>query len=216
MDHGVTQGIPAATQALEARTSQLTAQGEHVILVFGVFVEFDGQIGPWLNARIDRAAECAWDDTAADVLVSGAAVQNRHVEAHAMATGLVARGIEMRRILIEPFAETTVDNVAFGGFQLRATNRPQLRKLTVVAEPYHAMRALRIAPCWAMMQPGPIIELRLAAAERIGASLEFASMYATIQGEDRHRTPMLARLSVVALNELERLVQENRRVAAAW
>lgn len=94
MARGVTQGIPAATQALEARTSQLTAQGEHVILVFGVPVDFDGQIGPWPSARIDRAAQVAWDDTAADALVSGAAVQNRHVEAHAMATGLVAPALK--------------------------------------------------------------------------------------------------------------------------
>lgn len=137
-----------------------------VVVVLGTPVSPDGTLGENLTARVRRAAALAESWPNALLMVSGAAVQNRFVEAEAMAAGLVAGGIDPRRIVLEPHARLTLENAAY---TLRLIEvHPALRGapvvLTVVTEPFHAIRALRaFVGASALFHSPPL--LRLAAAE---------------------------------------------------
>lgn len=189
-----------------------THRPSHLIIVLGVPVEPNGRIGLALQTRIDRAIMEAQADPAAFIVVTGAAVQNRWMEAQAMHAGLVSAGVDPTRIWVEGRATTTTDNAA-QVWQLvtdQIVPRCQLTfdRVTVVAEPYHAMRALRIfAAVLGPEVPQPL--LRLAAANRLPP-------VGLVRRDPRlaqDRTPLEQGQFLAVLS---RCIEEKRRMMHGW
>lgn len=79
--------------------------------VFGYFLNEDGSMPAKLEERLQLTAELAQAHPQAQVLLSGGAVQNEHVEAIAMKQFLVAAGIQKERLVCLTRAKDTVGNV---------------------------------------------------------------------------------------------------------
>lgn len=143
-----TSDLPTAIDAFQNHPATFRgAHQRHAIVVLGVPLLRDGTPSESLMARVRRAAEMAQIHPSAFVVVTGGAAANEFVEAQGMAQELIILGVESRRILLEPFARTTLDNAAFTfrlleGLWPHAGRQPV--KLTLVSEPYHAVRALRL------------------------------------------------------------------------
>lgn len=84
-----------------------------VALVPGCPTEADGTLSECQWRRVAWAQHLYAIGAADHLLVSGAAVHNRYVEADAMKLGLVALGVPADRVLTEPQALHTDQNVAF-------------------------------------------------------------------------------------------------------
>lgn len=186
----------------------------HLIVVLGVPVDLDGHIGAGLKARIDRAVYEAQQDPQATLLVSGAAVSpfaraNGWVEAYAMKLGLVAAGVDPSHIMVEPNALSTMHNAAFGWQLVRESHlfeqgRP-VDEVTLVAEPYHAVRALRIFAAVLQQEPSPPL-LHFAAAQAL-------QPHATRHRPERHM-PSLTDAGFLAA--LDRCIEEKFKISRGW
>ena len=148
--------LPAALQALATPTPerlQAASQRLHIIVVLGVPNALDGSLSRWQAARVEQALAAANADAKSLLIVSGGPTgaggiprAPRYVEADTMADALFGAGIAPGRLFVERRALTTVDNAAFvadiWNNELGGTAR--LGQLTIVAEPFHGVRALRI------------------------------------------------------------------------
>jgi hypothetical protein len=206
-----TTGLDVALDALSPEpASSHDARVSHAIVVLGVPVAADGSLSEGLRLRIHRAAQAARQDPAALVLVTGGAVANNHGEAETMARTLTTMGIDPRRIYIEPHARTTLDNAAFCCHLLerlwpRAPERPL--HLTIVAEPYHAVRALRLFAA-AQITYGLEGTLHLAASPHGPTPARMAHDSTVYVGNMPLPGDFQARLS--------RCIEEKRRIACGW
>jgi len=179
----------------------------HVIVVLSVPTNSDGTPTSGLEARVNRAAALARADPSALVVVSGAAVATAFSEAEIMARMLVGRGVDPMSILIERYATTTLDNAAYSTALLQThlpNNATAVEQLTLVSEPYHAPRSLRIfAAACALAKWTP--RLRLAASERMPYPVTGSAAYPRPRpGAPPWEAALL------------RCLEEKRRLAAGW
>jgi uncharacterized SAM-binding protein YcdF (DUF218 family) len=155
-----------------------------------------------MRACSDRGAEAAAQDRHAVLVVTGAGVANMFAEAEVMRRGLIAAGVDARRIVLEPRARTTVDNAAQVAQLLDLGVRPlgfRPSRVTLVVEPFHAVRSLRLfSALWFADAHPP--ELRLAVAR---------SVKPRTSGSLR---PFLRRPHP----ELERCIEEKRKMMLSW
>lgn len=173
---------------------------------------------------------------------------NIHGEAEAMAREFVRLGIEEGRIWVEANARTTLDNAAFTTCLLeriwppfqpgnrgqhqendpqrdsvdsRLTSNPSIH-LTIVSEPYHAIRSLRhfaAALTLSELQAQGQVVLHAGISEMGNAPIP-AMSHNPNRGRGRARDGSIwiggLRLRGEVRAKLERCLEEKRRIACGW
>lgn len=112
------------------------------IVVLGA-AQYDGRPSPQLAARLDHALDL-WNAGVAPVVMvtGGNQPGDRFTEAEASAAYLVERGVPAEAIMGEDEGHTTYESLEAAADQLLAADR---RRVVVVTDPYHALRARLIA-----------------------------------------------------------------------
>jgi uncharacterized SAM-binding protein YcdF (DUF218 family) len=245
-------GLETAIAALTDHpipTSSQESPVRHAVVVLGVPVLVDGSLSEGLQLRIARAATVAQQHPTAVIIVTGGAVANIHGEAEAMARELVRLGIEEDRIWVESNARTTLDNAAFttcllermwppfqpGNRGQHQQNDPQRDSddnpsltldptihLTIVSEPYHAIRSLRhfaAALTLSDLQAHGQVMLHAGISELGNAPIP-AMFHNPNRGRGRARDGSIwiggLRLRGEVRARLERCLEEKRRIACGW
>ncbi|KAG7562018.1 hypothetical protein FFLO_02573 [Filobasidium floriforme] len=243
-----TAGLETAIAALTDHPIPTTSQASplrHAIIVLGVPVLADGSLSDGLQLRTARAAQVAQQHPAAVIIVTGGAVANIHGEAEAMARDLIRLGIEEGRIWVEGNARTTLDNAAFTTCLLERiwppfqpgnrgqhqendsqrdsvdshlTSNPSVH-LTIVSEPYHAIRSLRhfaAALTLSELQAQGQVVLHAGISEMGNAPIP-AMFHNPNRGRGRARDGSIwiggLRLRGEVRARLERCLEEKRRIA---
>lgn len=106
--------------------------------MFGAAVGRDGAASPALAARCAAAARLAQADPAARLLVTGGVGRFGPAEAVLMRAGLEAAGIAPDRIVEEPTARDTVENVLAAAALLRG----RASRVLAVSHRYHLPRCV--------------------------------------------------------------------------
>jgi uncharacterized SAM-binding protein YcdF (DUF218 family) len=247
-----TAGLETAIAALADHpipTSSRDVPHRHAVVVLGVPVLADGSLSVGLELRTARAARVAQQHPKAIIIVTGGAVANIHGEAEAMARELVRLGIEEGRIWVEGNARTTLDNAAFttcllermwppfqpGNRGQHQENDPQRDSddnpsltldptihLTIVSEPYHAIRSLRhfaAALTLSDLQAHGQVMLHAGISELGNAPIP-AMFHNPNRGRGRARDGSIwiggLRLRGEVRARLERCLEEKRRIACGW
>jgi uncharacterized SAM-binding protein YcdF (DUF218 family) len=245
-------GLETAIAALTDHpipTSSQESPVRHAVVVLGVPVLVDGSLSEGLQLRIARAATVAQQHPTAVIIVTGGAVANIHGEAEAMARELVRLGIEEDRIWVESNARTTLDNAAFttcllermwppfqpGNRGQHQQNDPQRDSddnpsltldptihLTIVSEPYHAIRSLRhfaAALTLSELQTQGQVMLHAGISETGNAPIPAMYHYPNRRrGRARDGSIWIGglRLRGEVRARLERCLEEKRRIACGW
>jgi hypothetical protein len=105
------------------------------VIVPGCPSEDDGSLSPCQMSRAAWAAILWQRGVATHFITSGAAVHTRYVEAEAIAAGMTALGVPADRILIEPNALHTDENMYFS---LRIARARGFHTLAVASQKGHA------------------------------------------------------------------------------
>ena len=243
-----TAGLETAIAALTDHpipTSSQESPPRHAIVVLGVPVLADGSLSEGLRLRTARAVRVAQQHPEAVIIVTGGAVANIHGEAEAMARELVRLGIGEGRIWVEGNARTTLDNAAFTTRLLesiwppfqpgnrgqhqerpdsddpRLTSNPSIH-LTIVSEPYHAIRSLRhfaAALTLSELQAHGQVVLHAGISEMGNAPIP-AMFHNPSRGRGGARDGLIwiggLRLRGEVRARLERCLEEKRRIACGW
>lgn len=185
----------------------------HIIIILGVHANPDGTPSAAMQARIDRGYHEALRDPQAKIVVSGAGVGNTHIEAEVMARELLKKGIDETRLIVEPRAQNTISNAIRIWLLLPTviSDPARIRRMTVVTEPYHLVRALRIFS-QLLSQVLPRTILRASPSEPLLAP---PSRRAGYKLNTAHRA-ILRLLDRKAVTELCRNVEEKWRIAYGW
>lgn len=118
-------------------------EGLDYLMILGARVESDGSPSKALKRRIDAAAEYLLQnpETIA-VATGGMGTDEVMAEAECIRNGLVERGIEETRILVEDQSATTAENMAFSMQLMECSSETTVG---IVSNNYHIFRALRLA-----------------------------------------------------------------------
>lgn len=108
------------------------------IIVLGNPADSDGNPGPTQLARVTEAVHEYERGIAPRLIVTGAAVANRFVEARVMARTAEAQGVPPAAVFLEPNARDTVQNACFA---VRMMRQHGWTSAEVVSSPYHLPRA---------------------------------------------------------------------------
>lgn len=137
-------GLPDLTKGIEAPSCLATKHD--VIVVLGCPTGDDGTPSECQTARVEvamRAMRAGLGDT---FIVTGGAVQNAYVEAETLRDMLVARGVAADRVVVEPKAEHTDENLYWSSEIMKA--RGWQRAVVVSDDARHlVMTALCDANC---------------------------------------------------------------------
>jgi hypothetical protein len=95
-------------------------QAHDVLIVLGCPSNPDGSASPCQTKRADIAANLFANGHARNFIVTGAAVHNAFVEADALAALLIARGVAQERIVREPHAMHTDENIYYSSRLMQA------------------------------------------------------------------------------------------------
>jgi hypothetical protein len=187
--------------------------GTHIIVVLGVPAKADGRPSEGMRARIEQGYREALRDPKAKILVTGSAVGNSHVEAEVMARGLLDKGIDKKRIIIEPQALITLSNASRGWLLLQKAlpKAPPISRMVVVAEPFHAARSLRIFSALLKLV-SPQTKLRGSMSERVLALPSPRNRFISIKAQ----TSLQSLISKEEMAELSRNIEEKWKIAHGW
>ncbi len=213
-----TAELGAAVDVLQSKPSRPTTRpARRAIVVLGVPTRPNGAPSVGLTARVHRAAQAAHADPSALVVVSGGAVANRYSEADCMRAELIRAGVAPRRVLVEPHARTTLDNAAYTFLLLQSVWPDFMRapsELTVVAEPFHLMRSLRLFAAAKEVFKVPA-SLRLAASLP-GQSAALQPKIGSIRVGDVEVRVSARLLTGEPLARVQRCIEEKRRILCGW
>jgi SanA protein len=109
------------------------------ILVLGAYVTPDGTVSPMLNDRLTVAQEIYQSGKAKKVIVSGDHGRKDYDEVNAMKKFLMERGISDQDIFMDHAGFSTYESL------YRARDIFQTKKLIIVTQEYHLLRAVFIA-----------------------------------------------------------------------
>ncbi|MDR3600788.1 MAG: ElyC/SanA/YdcF family protein [Desulfosporosinus sp.] len=109
------------------------------ILVLGAYVTPDGTVSPMLNDRLIVAQELYQKGKAEKLIVSGDHGRKDYDEVNAMKKFLMARGISDQDIFMDHAGFSTYESL------YRARDIFQVKKVIIVTQEYHLMRAVFIA-----------------------------------------------------------------------
>jgi uncharacterized SAM-binding protein YcdF (DUF218 family) len=149
-----------------------------IIVVLGCRVEADGTPSPALLRRAAWARAAFEADVGDTIVASGGRPWHGHVEADAVSTYLVARGVPREHILRELASLTTAENAFFTAEIMRSLGA---RRAVVVTCSWHMPRALRCfravgiqaTPLHAPAPPsGPLRAIRRAIREALSDRLD--------------------------------------------
>lgn len=126
--------LPASPWAPWVSAPECVEAPHDVILVLGCPSDADGSSSPCQEARIDKALLFAAGGYSDRFIVSGGAVANDHVEAHALRDLLVAEGVPLANIEVEPVARHTDENLYYSGLVMAAKGWDTA---LVISEPEH-------------------------------------------------------------------------------
>ncbi len=112
-----------------------------VILVLGNSPNPKGVPNPLLKSRLDKAIEIYKSGISELVIVSGASVTDKHIEAEVMAKYLQENNIPKEHIVVEPKAKNTIENIMYAA---QIMNNKNLKSVLVVTSSAHAYRAEQI------------------------------------------------------------------------
>ena len=113
------------------------AAADRALVVFGSSVRPDGKPSPSLLRRLQRTLIEARRDRSATIVVSGGTAAGR-AEGPFMARWLTERGVDRRRLRIEPRARHTGENA---DLSVPLIKRAGADRVTVITERFHARRA---------------------------------------------------------------------------
>ena len=125
--------------------SDAFASGEHTVdavVVLGA-AQYDGRPSPQLRARLDHALRLWQRGAARFVVVTGGKQQgDRFTEAESGREYLVAAGVPIESIIVEPRGTSTFESLEW----LRdAGDSTGVSSIAVVSDPYHVLRATLVA-----------------------------------------------------------------------
>jgi len=126
------------------RSEAFATSGQSVdaIVVLGA-AQYDGRPSPQLRARLDHALRL-WQRGAAPVVVvtGGKQSGDRFTEAEAGREYLVAGGVPIESIVVEPRGSSTFESLQL----LRdGAIAPTIERVAIVSDPYHVLRASLVA-----------------------------------------------------------------------
>ncbi len=113
-----------------------------VIVVLGYPADADGSPNPLMRRRVDKGIELFQQGYAPRILFSGAAVQNKFVEAEVMAAYARDLGLPTEAVLLDKQAKNTYEN-AWYSWSIMSNHG--WNKALVVTTPYHTQR---VASCF--------------------------------------------------------------------
>lgn len=150
----VAWAVIARVTAPHANTSK---QSFDAILILGTPADSDGNPTPELLDRITEGVREYERGVAPRLIVSGAAAHNRFVEAEVMARVAQSQGVPASRVILEPKAMDTIQNLCYAS---RIMREHQWRSVEVISAASHLPRAAMILE----RLPGPELEWRMHAA----------------------------------------------------
>jgi hypothetical protein len=103
-----------------AEADRCVAGAHDAIIVLGCPSRPDGSPADCQITRADLAASLFRAGLGRQLITTGGAVQNRHVEAEALRDLLVARGVPAAAVLLEPRAEHTDENIYYSSLLMEA------------------------------------------------------------------------------------------------
>lgn len=110
----------------------------NILVVLGYPADADGQPSPILKARLDKAIELFNNKIAEKLILTGAAVENSHVESQVMAEYCKRNGVPDKDILIESDAKNTYENAKM---VFNIMKKEGYQHAIVVTSSFHTMRA---------------------------------------------------------------------------
>lgn len=116
-------------------------QKADVIIVLGSPALDNGMPGAIQKSRVKKGVELYHKGCAPVVIFTGAAVQNRFVEARVMADQAGRLGLPESALLLEPQATNTIEN---GRYSAQLMSERGWHKALVVTTPYHTRRATTV------------------------------------------------------------------------
>lgn len=111
---------------------------ENILIVLGYPADENGNPGPILKTRLDKAIELYKNGVAGKIIVTGAAVDNEFVESEVMAVYLVRNGILHEDIFVESSARNTYENALMVS---RIMQQKGYIHAVVVTSSFHRLRA---------------------------------------------------------------------------
>lgn len=138
-------GLIAACVAGACIAGSFNAHGEpdlDYVIVLGAQVKPNGEPSPVLRYRLDAAADYLAKNPRTRCIVTGGQGFNEPTtEAFAMASYLVNRGVSAERIILEPEARNTQQNIAFSK---QLMDSPDAR-VGIVTNDFHVFRGVALA-----------------------------------------------------------------------
>ena len=123
--------------------------GMDYLVILGAKVEADGSPSKALQKRINAAAEYLLENPQTIAIASGGqGADEPMAEAVCIWNGLVGRGIDSDRIIMESVSTTTAENMAFSGNLMREGS-----SVGIVTNNYHVYRAVLLAKHAGMEKP---------------------------------------------------------------
>lgn len=110
------------------------------VLVLGYPTQADGSVSDVARFRVEAGVELYRQQSCRELVFSGAAVHNEHIEAEVMAALAHRSGVSEDEIIVEPSARSTWENVG-----CTASVLPQRERVFLVSDSLHAKRAERYA-----------------------------------------------------------------------
>lgn len=109
-----------------------------ILVVLGYPADDFGKPTPILQSRLDKAIELYKNGQTGKIIVTGAAVDNHHVESEVMARYCKEHGIPEEDILVESNARNTYENAQMVH---RMIKEHGYKKAIVVTSSFHKLRA---------------------------------------------------------------------------
>ncbi|RIH88215.1 YdcF family protein [Calidithermus roseus] len=120
-----------------------TLQQADVALVLGSRVYRGGQLNPCLVKRVEEGVEVVWQGWARWLVVSGGVdPEDGAIEAEAMASMAARLGLPEERVVLEPKARSTYQNLRFTRQIMKERG---WNTVVIVSEPFHLPRAALMA-----------------------------------------------------------------------
>lgn len=136
----------SANTTEKQRTEKILKSKNLTVIVLGNPAANNGQPSQILKSRLDKTLEvCKTHNNINLVIVTGAAVYNKFVEAIVMKRYLIANGIDKNKIRLETKARNTIENAKFSTNILRNL---KIKNVVVITSEYHQKRAKKIFDCY--------------------------------------------------------------------
>jgi len=126
--------LPASPWALWPTAPDCVQARHDAIIILGCPSDSDGTSSSCQEGRVDLALEFSQAGYGDRFIVSGGAVANSFVEAYALRDMLVARGVPLASIEVEPLAQHTDENLYYSGLVMAAKGWDTA---LVISEPQH-------------------------------------------------------------------------------